>query len=282
MLCDDVRDWIWEERFPHQEPPAALNAHLAGCPGCAAELEARRATSADLRAQRGYHDADPPEGVDDAVLLAASSAVLAHQSGRFAVDSGPAEVDEAAFDLGPREAAALFAEIDRDLATTGRLRLGDVELQHLRTRAEWGRPRSWSPPRASIAWMVAAACLLIGSLGLGFALGRHSAPAAPTAESLLSPRPRVHSVALGQDAVRGLQEGNTYLLSGPVGGPYRVLGVVDWTDADFVAPLPASDDSEIVVASGPAGGWSRGKQLGVVDLQGPQVEILGRRAVAWH
>lgn len=281
MACDATLDWIWEQRFPDEDPPRSVAVHLAGCAACRDELAARRATTERLRGLRSYWDDEPPEGVHEDVLSAVGAALRTQQTGRF--DVGP-ELDELAAELPPEVAAELLTDLDRDLRTTGRLRLGDAEVDALRARAEWGCPRGWAPPRASIAWMVAASLLLMGSLGLGFLAGRGTAPSVPVVmeESLLAPRTRVHSVSMSTQAVRTLQEGNTYLLSGPVGGPYKVLGVVNWTDADFVAPMPPSDDSEIVVAVGPAGNWSRGKQLVVGDLVGPDVEILGRRAVAWH
>jgi hypothetical protein len=142
-----------------------------------------------------------------------------------------------------------------------------------------------------------AACLLLGfTLLLGFVAGRLSTGAglvfeprgaagihatlATTGDGVTwQIGPRVHRVGLDSQAIDTLREGNTYLLAGPVGGPYEVLGVVSWDDVGAL-PLPTRDKGEVVVAVGPAGGWSRGKQLVAHDLSHPGVEILGRRALA--
>ena len=141
---------------------------------------------------------------------------------------------------------------------------------------------------ASARWMLAASLVLAGTLALGFVAGRYSSPSAielrgtvqaTSTGVLFSQQHRVHRVGLSADGVDALQDGNTYLLAGPVGGPYQVVGIVSWDQVEPVA-IPAVDSGEIVIAVGPAGGWSRGKELAVNDLQDVQVEILGRRALS--
>ena len=152
---------------------------------------------------------------------------------------------------------------------------------------------SWSPPRASSQWMLSATALLILTAGLGFLAGRATTPGAATstvpgihttfATGLQRAggegHPRLHDVRLSEGAVEALSEGNTYLLTGPVGGPYEVVGIVGWDTTDSELQARRDDEGEIVIAVGPAGGWSRGTQLAVSALADPDVEIIGRRAL---
>ena len=78
--------------------------------------------------------------------------------------------------------------------------------------------------------------------------------------------------------MESLEEGNTYMLIGPRGGPYQVIDVTTWDRAESVGPTVAGRD-ELVLAVGPAGGWSRGKTLLLGDLAGSGTEILARRAL---
>jgi hypothetical protein len=85
-------------------------------------------------------------------------------------------------------------------------------------------------------------------------------------------------VGLSKSAVDHFQMGNTYLLLGRVGGPYQVISVGGWDDLESL-PVPTTGRSEIVVAVGPAGGFSTGIELAANDLIERNVEILGRRAL---
>jgi|GEM_PF-1714710 len=290
MNCEEALRWIWEVRHENEEPVGSLADHLDSCDACGAELAARRQIGAGLRGLRNFYDEVPPEGIDDSVLEAAHAAVLARESGAFHVELDP-ELAAITGSVPTELARAIQAEIAADLPTTGRVPLRPEDLAGLEDRPDWGAPRepaarSWQPPRASIAWMVAAALLLGGALSIGFLAGRATAPALdstlalarPASAIVLPDRPRVHSVGLSRDSLNNVETGNTYLLSGPVGGPYEVVGVVSWENANLL-PMPMADQEEIVVALGPAGGWSRGKLLALNDLQSNDVEILGRRAV---
>lgn len=302
MSCDETTRWIWETRHGADEPPSDVEAHLEACEPCSQALDARRNLGRQLMGMRNFYDADTPAAMDRKVLDAARAAILARETGSFEVDDELAALDE---DLAAPAPPDIQAELDLDLPSTGRVSVRPGELAALERRPDWGRPRGqrpgraagpmsandpdWAPPRAQITWMVAASMLLAASLVVGFGLGRATAPSfddthaalatVPAGTLVLQARPRVHSVGLSPEAVASFKGGSTYLLSGPVGGPYKVLGVVNWPDADMISPMPASDDSEIVVAVGPAGGWSTGKQLALNDLSDPEVEILGRRAV---
>jgi hypothetical protein len=153
--------------------------------------------------------------------------------------------------------------------------------------------RDWAPPRASGSWMRSAAALLVAAASIGFLAGRFTAPPSPPATAVppqihttiatgLSPRsddapthpraPRLGGLAAGSPSA-----GNTYVLTGPVGGPYEVVGIVGWDTVDAQLRTGPSNGSEIVIAVGPPGGWSRGTQLAVSELTTPGVEILERR-----
>jgi hypothetical protein len=281
MTCTATQRWIWESLRAHEPPPQEIADHLEGCSPCQEEHAARMATSSDLYNLRHEYEADAPDELDDRVLAAAHAAVAARETGSFRFEGDLLGVGA---DLDPDTLSDIETAIARDLADTGRVSI----------RPEWQvppaqPPSSWQPPRATAGWMAAASMVLVASMLIGFQLGRHSAPtvgpvhatlATTTDGIVLKGMPRVHSVGLSAQAVDTLNKGNTYLLSGPLGGPYEVMGVVRWDENESL-PVPAGSDErgEIVVAVGPAGGWSRGKRLALNDLSASSVEILGRRAI---
>jgi hypothetical protein len=115
------------------------------------------------------------------------------------------------------------------------------------------------------------AALIVGVGSLGFALGRSSAPP-PGAEPAFAPE--IHTtIATAQPSAPG----NTYLLTGPIGGPYEVVGVVGHEEPGERDLKPYVDSGELLIAIGPAGGWPRGARLAVSDLINPGVEIIERR-----
>lgn len=278
--CEKTVAWVWEARHEHEEPPEPVARHLIGCEACQGERSARLALSRDLRHVRPEDEGELPEGLDERVLAAAHAAVSAIETGRFRFEG---TLDGVGADLDPDTLSEIDTAIARDLRDTGRVAI----------RPEWQAPdesraSAWTPPTASIRWMVAACLLLVSSLALGFAAGRvtaeptlplHAALATAPEGLVLGSLPRVHSVGLSSEAVDTIARGNTYLLAGPLGGPYEVMGVVRWDETDTL-PVPLGEErGEIVVAVGPAGGWSRGKQLALNDLSASSVEILGRRAI---
>ncbi len=284
MDCTDTTRWIWESLREHEPVPPGIAEHLEACESCRAERTARLAVSRDLYGLRHEFETDLPEGVDDRVLAAVRAALAARETGSFRFEG---QLDGVGTELDPDTLSEIDTAIAQDLADTGRVAI----------RPEWQVPPespadgvAWhEPPRATPGWMVAAAMLLVASLLIGFQLGRYTAPKVPQVHATLATTsdgivlkgmPRVHSVGLSPEAVDTLARGNTYLLSGPLGGPYEVMGVVRWDETEFL-PVPTTSDErgEIVVAVGPAGGWSRGKRLALNDLSASDVEILGRRAI---
>lgn len=309
MDCDLTREWIWSTERVGDDPPGDVAAHMAACHACASVWDSRAAVARELRALRDDLEEDTPPGLDERVLAAAAASASAALSGRFPISTEPLEPDLIPDEIADELADSLAEDFGEHFAalTTGRLRVGR-ELERAgqeqalvdRTYSpgtpggvapSQGAPAEgsrWQPPRASAQWMLAAALVLGAALSIGFSAGRMTAPTgadAPVTISatasglLLSSRPRTHQVGLSSDAVTALSEGNTYLLAGPVGGPYEVVGVVGWGRFDEMV-LPTSPRSEVVVAVGPAGGWSKGIELAMNDLQGQDVEILGRRALS--
>ena len=147
-----------------------------------------------------------------------------------------------------------------------------------------------SAPRATPAWMLAAAAVLFMALGTGFFAGRMTVPPIPMASPSTSHATlatfaggddvhRMHSVGLRQSGLEGLMAGDTWLLAGPRGGPYRVVGRVNVDTLDRTA-LPAAGNEEIVVAVASEGQWAPDKRLALNDLSDPGVSILARRSLA--
>ena len=64
-----------------------------------------------------------------------------------------------------------------------------------------------------------------------------------------------------------------------MGGPYEVVGIIGWDTMAETLDGNSADGGEIVIAVGPAGGWSRGAHLALSELSDPGVEIIGRRAL---
>lgn len=149
------------------------------------------------------------------------------------------------------------------------------------------RPSAAGSPSVSIAWMTSAAAILLIAVSLGFIAGRTSATpasATPVSESptlVATPTgwPRPHSVSLSADTLESLRDGHTYLLAGPPGGPYRMLGAVRFEAVD---PPSGPAPEELIVAVGPSAPWSPGDHLAVNDLSEADVAIVGRRALAKH
>ena len=109
--------------------------------------------------------------------------------------------------------------------------------------------------------------------------GIHTTLATTGLNSARSGQQRLHHVRLSPDAVEALSDGNTYLLKGRMGGPYEVVGIIGWDTMAETLDGNSADGGEIVIAVGPAGGWSRGARLALSELSDPGVEIIGRRAL---
>ena len=299
MGCDRTMDWIWETAHPQDEPPQNVATHLGACGGCQQQLQARLEVARDLRGLRAQLEEDPAGDLDARVLAASTAAVTAQQSGRFPVRAEPLDEAEIPDDIADELADSIAEDFGEQFAamTTGRLRTardtGPVSTPTPQPPAAAPTPPSaWQPPRATVQWMVAAALVLGAALIIGLSAGRmsthiwpvpgaavHATISSTNDAVIVSHRSRVHSVGLSAGGVAALSQGNTYLLAGPMGGPYEVVGIVNWGQVDS-ASIPMMDQGEIVVAVGPAGGWSRGKSLAMNDLVDRDVEILGRRAVS--
>jgi hypothetical protein len=240
--CEFVLDWIWGVRLATESLPDAVGDHLAGCPFCAEERTARGSLGVELRELRSQLSRQPPPSLDRRVMDAAASAIAARESGAFAPVADP---------------------------------LGS------------------SVPVATPRWMIVAAALLVGGMGLGFIAGRFTATGVAGfaggsngVHTTLATAPidwrnmhRPHQVGISQDGLTRLQDGLTYLMTGPVGGPYQVVGAVQFENVQMPMTFPRGQLNEIVVAVGPEEGWQTGKQLALADLSASGAEILGRRKV---
>jgi len=244
--CDLSQTWIWESESVDELPPDAIGAHIEGCDPCQDELRARHATARELRALRFILDEAPPQRTDRAVLMGVGEALV-----------------------GESEAFAPPASITTEV--------------HHHHGASHG-------PRATPAWMLAAAAILFVALGTGFFAGRltlaplgpSSAASTHTALATLGSGEdvhKMHKVGLRASGLDGLMAGDTYLLTGPRGGPYRVVGRVSVDQVDRSA-LPAAGNEEIVVAVASQGEWSPDTRLALADLSDPGVSILARRSLA--
>ena len=303
MGCDRTIEWIWESPHPQDPPPADVAEHLAGCASCGGEMEARVAVGRDLRGLRASLEGETSDELDARVLAASSAAVTARESGRFPISAEQLDAEDTPDDIADQLADSIAEDFGEHFAavTTGRLRVRKDEApKPPRALAPEPAPAPtpappptsrWQAPRATPQWMLAATLLLGAALSIGYSVGRqstkwHPVPGAAVHTTIattatgvvLSQGHRAHSVGLSHDGVSALADGNTYLMAGPVGGPYQVVGVVNWGQVDTTT-IPVVDRGEIVVAVGPAGGWSRGKELAMNDLAGLDVEILGRRAL---
>ncbi len=242
MDCSDTFRWIWEVLEAPMSPSADLQAHLDACVLCSGEFEARRRLDLDLRALRAEEQEEPSEAVNRRVLTAL-------------VSQTPAK--------GPREKS----------------QLGLVPEQPLSPQSSRSSP-GFRDALREVSPLLALAAALAASLLVGFNLGQSSfgLESAGHTVKVVKTYPRSHQVGLSQRALEALEEGNTYMLIGPRGGPYQVIDVTSWDRAESVGPTAFGRD-ELVLAVGPAGGWSRGKTLLLGDLAGPGVEILARRAL---
>lgn len=243
--CEQSQTWIWETEHVDELPPEAIADHLEACQPCQGELRARRATARDLRALRFALEEAPPQRTNRAVLMSVGEA-LAQESEAFAP---PGSIT--------------------------------TEVHHHHGAA--------NGPRATPIWMLAAAAILFVALGTGFFAGRLTVFSAPIATSLSHTAlatlgsgedvHKMHKVGLRNAGLDGLMTGNTYLLTGPRGGPYRVVGRVTVDQVDRSA-LPAAGNEEIVVAVASQGDWSPDTRLALNDLSDPGVSILARRSLA--
>lgn len=242
MDCSDTFRWIWEVLEAPMSPSPDLQAHLESCVLCRSEFEARRRLDLDLRTLRAEEQEEPSEAVNRRVLTALAR---------------PSDLRD------PRE----------------RPQLGLVPEQPLSLGSS-GTSSPFRDALREVSPLLALAAALAASLLVGFNLGQSSfglESAGHTVE-VVKTYPRGHQVGLSERAIEALEEGNTYMLIGPRGGPYQVIDVTSWDRAKSVGPTAFGRD-ELVLAVGPAGGWSRGKTLLLGDLAGPGVEILARRAL---
>ncbi len=143
-------------------------------------------------------------------------------------------------------------------------------------------PHSLAPPRApglSLSLLLGLSLVVLGSVAFGFGLGhtgfQESPSSGPTDPSWLPP---THHVGFPLSEAPAFWEGSTYLLVGPPGGPYQVVGTAEWSAVDELH-TPFGRSSELVVAVGPAGGWSRGKSVAIDDLAATETRILARRVL---
>jgi hypothetical protein len=278
-----------------EEPPPGIERMVLDA--------AQAATKAHETGDFGVLQAEVEDEFSDGLGARITSEVRALMSGEFD-ELDEDDVDDIAESIAEEYGSAIA------LMTTNRLQVADGpppdevprsprevkqnELGLVSETATSAIPVSpWSPPRASSQWMLSATALLILTAGLGFLAGRATTsngttatlPAIHTTFATGLQRaggkrhPRLHDVRLSEGAVEALSEGNTYLLTGPVGGPYEVVGIVGWDTTDSELQARRDDQGEIVIAVGPAGGWSRGTQLAVSALADPNVEIIGRRAL---
>jgi len=243
--CAEIQDWIWGAQFDTATAPEEFLAHLAACGECRDERAARGALALDLRNLRAELNELPPRDLDHRVLDAAAEAVAARESGQYA----PV------------------------------------------------RP-SAPPPLATPRWMTAAAALMGAAVLLGFLAGRFTAtgaqgfaggpgPAVHTTLATAAPQAaidwrnmhRPHQVGISPDGLSRLQDGRTYLMTGPVGGPYQVVGAVTFEEVELPNVYPRGQLKEIVVAVGPSDGWAPGREIALADLNESGAEILGRRKV---
>ncbi|MBJ93604.1 MAG: hypothetical protein CMP23_03930 [Rickettsiales bacterium] len=243
MDCKTTSPWIWEVLEAPAEPPARLAAHLASCADCRAQFEARLALDQDLRELRMREQEEPSESVNCRVLGALPG-------------------------VGP--------SIDR----AARGHLGLVSDAHLGAE-KLGSASSWRTFWQGMSPLLALSAALAAAVLLGFNLGQLQGPpsAASPTPALMAQLPRVHQVGLSERALQALEEGNTYMLIGPHGGPYQIIDVTRWEGAGSVGPTPMGRD-ELLLVVGPAGGWSRGKTVLIGDLAGSGAEILARRALS--
>lgn len=244
MDCNHFLLWIWEVL----EAPATLSDgfanHLGGCPSCRDEYAARRRLDQELKSLRvGGHD-EPSEAINRRVL---SGVGAAHHPGPIAAQRSLGIVPD-----------------------------GGEPGQAMGEARDW-RFRS---TLREISPLLALAAALCAALVLGFSLGQSTVlqSASQVAPASWQLPPRSHRVGLSERALEDLEQGNTYMLIGPRGGPYQVIDVTTWDQAESVGPTVAGRD-ELVLAVGPAGGWSRGKTLVLADLAGAGAEILARRAL---
>lgn len=304
MTCQETTDWIWETGHPSDSPTTELASHLDSCERCRGELTARRAVSLRLRSLRDHEEAEPPAGLDHMVLDAAAAATAARKSGDFgslrsevedefsegmggtlteqmrAMMSGDFGSLDSFDDIADDIAESIAEEYGAEIAalTTGRLQVADGPPPEVLPQSPREARREAPAPPArptTRAWQQRALLLtlIVGVGSLGFVLGRSSAPAPGPAPAFV---PEIHTtIATGQPTAPG----NTYLLTGPVGGPYEVVGVVG-NGADGEQDLtPNADAGELLIAIGPAGGWPRGAKLAVSDLTNSGVEIIERRSL---
>jgi len=244
--CETSQVWIWETEDLDELPPDDIAEHIRDCTPCQDEVRARRDVARDLRALRFAMDEAPPQRTDRAVLMSVGEAMV-HEADSFVPPT------------------AITTEVHHHHG-------GD------------------SAPRATPAWMLAAAAVLFMALGTGFFAGRMTVPPIPMASPSTSHATlatfaggddvhRMHSVGLRQSGLEGLMAGDTWLLAGPRGGPYRVVGRVNVDTLDRTA-LPAAGNEEIVVAVASEGQWAPDKRLALNDLSDPGVSILARRSLA--
>ncbi len=242
MDCNETFRWIWEILEAPSSPSGALQDHLQACALCRREFEARRALDSDLRELRAEEQEEPSEAVNRRVL------------------------------------SALVTPMDR-VEMRGTKPLGLVPKQPLASEVTEDA-RSPLAPLREASPILALVAALAASLMLGFNLGQVSSDKgySSTPVQVVRPQPRSHQVGLSERALEALDEGNTYMLVGPRGGPYQVIDVTSWERADSVGPTAFGRD-ELVLAVGPAGGWSRGKTLLLGDITNSGAEILARRAL---
>jgi hypothetical protein len=240
--CNETFRWIWEVLEAPAVASGELERHLDGCDLCRAEIEARRSLDLDFRELRAEEQEEPSEAVNRRVLSA-----LGAPAGGTGTKKRPA------LGLVPQQIAAETPPLP---ASVSRTVLREV-----------------SP-------LLALSAALAASLLLGFILGqsRVSWPQPASAVQVIQPQPRSHQVVLSERGLEALGDGNTYMLIGPSVGPYQVIDVTSWDRADAVGPTSLGRD-ELVIAVGPAGGWSRGKTVLLGDLAGSGAEILARRAL---
>lgn len=191
-----------------------------------------------------------------------------------------------------RDEARARRAVSRDLFRLGREEGSEAPPSALDRRvlsaahatAGLPQPRGWSRGApAALPWaLVAALALALAGL-TGYELGRVD-PIPPAQLPPAATQPvRGHSVSLSSTALRALSDSGTFLLAGPEGGPYEVVGTMRW---DGVAPDLAASTSgerhrELLVAVGPEDSMDEGHQIGLVELYQQGHSILGRRALSF-
>lgn len=256
MTCATAVDAIWDRLREYDGLPPAIEEHVLVCEPCQREWEARVRLSRSLERYRRRSESEVADELAQRVLRSAKQAVR-------------------------QDALAPFA------SGHSRQPRGSAVPVDLEAHTDVGVPESQQRWEAT-AWVAVLFVLLWTASALGFFVGQSSVVtlSPPPPDPVWERQPSTHQVRLSPHGLAALDQGNTYLLVGPTDGPYQVVDVTSWEAIDLEgvsvsewAAHARRGSAELVVAVGPAGGWSRGIEVGVADLTERGGEILARRAL---